>query len=57
MRYNSKEMEDLTISKTHTHTHTHFLENDFLHVLRVVQSESALISNTIFFPFAYGTWK
>ena len=31
------------------HTHTHNRKMNFVHVLRVVQSESALISNTIFF--------
>ena len=40
---------DNTHKQTHTHTHTHFSKNDFFHVLRVVQSESAIISNTIFF--------
>ena len=34
---------------THRQTHTHFSENDFFHVLSVVQSESAIISNMIFF--------
>ena len=35
--------------QTHRHTHRHFSKNDFFHVLSVVESESAIISNTIFF--------
>ena len=47
--------------ETHRHTVT-FRKMTFFYVLSVVESESAIISNTIFFaitilPFPYGTWK
>ena len=38
--------------KIHTHTHT-FRKLTFFHVLSVVESESAIISNTIFLPSPY----
>ena len=49
------------LCKTDTRRDT-FRKMTFFHVLMVVQSESAVISNTIFFamtilPFPYGTWK
>ena len=39
--------------KIYRQTHRHFSKKDFFHVLSVVQSESAIISNTIFLPSPY----
>ena len=56
----------MAVSYTHLDVYKrqyrHFSKNDFFHVLMVEQSESAVISNTIFFamtilPFPYETWK
>ena len=54
LRQLSFAVENILHTDTDVHTHTDtFRKTTFLHVLRVVQSESALSSNTIFFPSPY----